>query len=554
MKTKRRESQEEGDQTSLSGDESEEIMETKENENQTISEEKKKSKKEIGSSIYPRTCPDCLSTYVAKYSYYKHKRRNTCEKKRNILLSSTFGKEICVDMGSKVSDKNKLIKTLKNQIIKLNKQLHGNSDDILNIEALAEKEIICESDSTMFIKQDMEDQVPDQDTLETDILAMVYPRRCETCLNVYKNPDTFNNHRLKCTRNENNLCSNCDKVFLGKKRYYSHIQRCSRNKIMNNFSSLASLGEEFSEEEDHDNFAALFPSVPKTQLNPDFFQCHHCSTLYFTRTSFQCHLKNNICEKPIKRISCTYKDCAIKFTRYEHLLFHLPYYHNDTSYVSKVKYFRTFGAFEKWKAAGENEGFSYLVKCRGKKTYKQTEYIYYECQFNAVCDGKRGPKRKTERRKKAGVTPYLFCPARMSVLKDTPTGYICVNYIGQHSHELSTDHVKLHRQRPRIPKAVINHILEELKEGVSPREILDFYRTNLVDSDGSFAGESDLKINHLITLQFIKQLKYRLSKPDSRSETLQEDDVEVYEVRFLEGSDEEFDLVPISIAQNIERN
>ncbi|KAI5756472.1 hypothetical protein M8J77_025326 [Diaphorina citri] len=378
---------------------------------------------------------------------------------------------------------------------------------------------------------------------------ITYPRLCDICFKSCKTQTSFTKHLGKhkkkrmnnCNTNRRKKCIHCGGIFTNNnKEYLSHIRQCNRTRILKKLKTL-SRDRDMNHDDISQTMADLFGQHKSKEKISDenILQCHDCSTMYLTRPSFIKHLKKNICGNMSKRISCTYDDCTIKFTRYEHFLHHLPHYHNDYSYLSKNKYFANFTMFEDWRAQEQNHTFSYLVKSRGSKTYKGTEYNYYECQFNAVCEGKRGPKRKTERRKKAGIIPHLFCPARMTVSTDIATGVVWVNYIEKHSHELSYEYVKKYQ---RFPRSIVNHITGELRKGVSPIEVLQFYHGKLNHYDNN--SKNVRKMTDMISLNFIRYLKRKLLE-EERDVKEESEEVENYEVRF--GSDvDTYELIRIS--------
>uniref|UniRef100_A0A8D8SE04 C2H2-type domain-containing protein n=1 Tax=Cacopsylla melanoneura TaxID=428564 RepID=A0A8D8SE04_9HEMI len=475
----------------------------------------------VRKSLYPRTCPECLFTYSTKYSYYKHKKLGRCQRNK-----SKIQKDIS-----------------KNTNIWKNKDAkNSNKDEITEILELQIKKLISiESHSQQNIREKLKNQTFEEENESVSMTTQ--PLHCPVCNHIYKTKATFEKHFFKCKDRKPRNCPNCKKILETDKLYYSHMKGCNRSKVFDDLAMLSSLREEINEE----NYIDLFPSMKSAAkiLDTPFFQCYHCSTMYFSKPTFITHLKKQICGNMKKRISCTYDDCDIKFSRYEHLLLHLPSYHNDTSYLNKSKYFPSYTLFEEWKANEQNETFSYLVKSRGSKVYKSNEYSYYECQFNATGDKKQDPKRKTERRKKAGLIPYLFCPARMSVFRNIPTGIVCVNYIEKHSHELSLENFKYQR----FPRAVVNHILSKLKKGVTPLQILEYYQRDIMVSNSHTVNESDIKMNHLITLRFIKYLQKKLQSKEKNlienTEGSNDGDEELYEVRLC-GDNKVYEMTPIN--------
>lgn len=381
------------------------------------------------------------------------------------------------------------------------------SDDVEeSSETFSVNELELSPPSKPNIEMEEEEIIPKAVIIEKNAL----PITCQVCERTYKSKVSFMQHTVRCKKRKpisvTQSCQNCNKELRNDKVYLSHMKKCNRTQKLKVLKTRTNV----TDNEDSNGYSDLFPlAYTQSQvLDVESYQCFHCSTMYYTRVSFGKHLKNDVCESMSKRIQCTYKHCNIKFTRYEHFLQHLPSYHNDVSYLYKIKYFRSSSSFEEWKTHLQNETLAHFIKSRGSKKYKATEYSYFECQYNTICAGKQGGVRKTERRRSAGVLNYKFCPARLTVIRDIASDIVCVNYIEKHSHELTPEDVK----RQRLPKKIVDQIKSKLKKGMTPHEIFDFYKNDNTQKAESCESTSRLKMTNLIPLLFIQRLKWQMSR------------------------------------------
>lgn len=163
-----------------------------------------------------------------------------------------------------------------------------------------------------------------------------YSKSCESCLFTYKTKQEFTKHQSKCRMKISSVlqkCLNCDRKFRNDKLYLSHLKRCDRYKKLKELATNIHLKEDNSHTNYFDDLSDMFPKAytQSKVLEIENYHCYNCSTMYYSKTSFLKHKKYNVCGNMSKRILCTYEDCNIKFTRYEHFLLHLPSYHDDVT-------------------------------------------------------------------------------------------------------------------------------------------------------------------------------------------------------------------------------
>ncbi|GBM68726.1 hypothetical protein AVEN_69138-1 [Araneus ventricosus] len=289
---------------------------------------------------------------------------------------------------------------------------------------------------------------------------VVYPRKCDKCLNTYKTRASFSYHKRKCnqvklpevnasydignsssndsTSSSNSFtCSTCSENF----SYFSlnhHKQVCTRQK----------------------------QSYPR--------MCENCDRFFKDRKTFFNHKKSCAVNNNSIIRYCPFPECTESFTYLSNLNKHMHSKHD----LDEVKEF-TFDSMNSFQIWLEQEGastFSSFRKFSGSKTEPLKSFHYYCCNFFAQSN-KLEPKKTSRKNNKGTIPKDINCPVRICVCEESDK--VKVTYYSVHNHRTEAENLKY----MQLKQSTRNLIKTYLSFSVPIRKIQEMLRGDLGSRD-----------------------------------------------------------------------